>query len=67
MGRAPTLLYGREGAMKILFRIPLTWYFLAITNGVQVESVSDHKKKLLCLVTKQWDVKGGFYYYKIVN
>ena len=53
--------------MKILFRIPFTWYWLALTSGVQIECVDTGGKRLLCLVTKQWDTKGSFYYYKEVN
>lgn len=49
--------------MKILFRIPFTWYFVALTYGVQKECVSEEKVRLLCLVTKQWDSKVGKYYW----
>ena len=53
--------------MKILFRIPFTWYFVALTNSVDVECVSLDEKRRLCLATKQWEHKQGFYYWKVVN
>lgn len=53
--------------MKTLFRIPFTLYFVAITNSVQIDCVSEEKKKFLCLATKQWDTKGNYYYFKPIN
>jgi len=53
--------------MKILFKIPFTLYFVAITNSVQIDCATESKKKFLCLATKQWDTKASFYYFKPVN
>jgi hypothetical protein len=53
--------------MKILFRIPFTLYFVALTNSVQIDSVTDSKKMFICLATKQWAVKEEIYYFKPVN
>ena len=50
--------------MKIYFRIPFTWYYLARTNGLQP---SDGNKYLFCFAAKLWDEKGGFYYFAPVK
>lgn len=46
-----------EGDLKVLFRIPFTWYWLAILT------VCDGKATEFCLASKRWDTKGGFYYF----
>lgn len=53
--------------MRILFRIPFTWYFLAKSNSIQKECVTTDKKELFCLATKQWDSKNNRYYFIPVN